>query len=230
MALLGYARTSTAQQRGGVDRQQDDLRAAGCDRIWCDAGVSGTVANRPQLDSLLDYARDGDTVVVTELSRLGRTVRQLVVLVDDLGARGVGVRSLTQAIDTTPGHGGGVGKLLLSIFAALAELEREVLVERTMSGLAAARARGRVGGRTTVLPADRWDGARSLLDAGKSITEVAAVLGVSRTSVYRALERERLRPPPGNASLVPDADVDRKKRAYAAIEVQYPNPTTGAAL
>jgi DNA invertase Pin-like site-specific DNA recombinase len=97
MAFLGYARASSTRQAGGLDRQQNELRAAGCERIWTDAGVSGTVTQRPELDALLDYARDGDTIVVPELSRLGRTVRQLVVLVDDLGKRGIGVRSLTQA-------------------------------------------------------------------------------------------------------------------------------------
>ncbi|TFH74444.1 recombinase family protein [Cellulomonas sp. HD19AZ1] len=190
MAQLGYARVSTRDQ--DPTRQHDDLAAVGCDRVWTDAGVSGTTTSRPQLDALLDYARDGDTIVVTELSRLGRTVRQLVVLVDDLGARGIGVRSLTQAIDTTPGQGGGIGTLLLSLFAALAQLEREVLVDRTMSDLAAARARGRVGGRPTVLPPDKLAAAHALLAAGTPKTEVAAALGVSRSTVYRAIERERV--------------------------------------
>lgn len=193
MAMLGYARTSTAQQTGGVERQHDDLLAAGCERIWTDAGVSGTIASRPQLDALIDYARAGDTIVVTELSRLGRTVRQLVVLVDDLGQRGIGVKSATQAIDTTPGQGGGIGTLLLAIFGALAQLEREVLVDRTLSGLAAARARGRVGGRPTVLPPAKLEAARSLLAAGTPKTEVAQALGVSRSTIYRALERDDAR-------------------------------------
>lgn len=188
MSLLGYARVSTRDQ--DPTWQVDELTAAGCERVWTDHGVSGTVTSRPQLDALLDYARDGDTIVVTELSRVGRTVRQLVVLVDDLGQRGIGVRSLTQAIDTTPGQGGGLGVLLLSIFGALAQLEREVLVDRTLSGLASARARGRVGGRPTVLPPAKLEAAQALLAAGTPKTEVAAALGVSRSTIYRALERD----------------------------------------
>lgn len=186
MALLGYARVSTRDQ--DPSRQLDELRAAGCDRIWTDAGVSGTKVSRPELDKLLDYARSGDTIVITELSRLGRTVRQLVVLVDDLGARGIGIRSLTQAIDTTPGQDGGIGVLLLSIFAALAQLEREVLVDRTLSGLAAARARGRVGGRPPVLVGERLEAVRAMHAAGTPKAAIARSLGVSRTTVHRALE------------------------------------------
>lgn len=189
MAPLGYVRTSTAQQVGGLERQEDDLRAAGCERIWVEAGVSGTKATKPELEKLLKYAREGDTVVVTELSRLGRTVRQLVVLVDDLGQRGIGVRSLTQAIDTTPGRqDGGIGVLLLSLFAALAEVERAVLVDRTLSGLAAARARGRVGGRPPALQGERLDAVRAMHAAGTPKAAIARSLGVSRTTVHRALE------------------------------------------
>lgn len=185
--LLGYARVSTREQ--DPTRQVDELTAAGCHRIWTDHGISGTATSRPALDDLLDHARKDDTIVVTELSRLGRTVRQLVVLVDDLGQRGVGVRSLTQAIDTTPGQGGGIGTLLLSLFAGLAAVEREVLVERTMSGLAAARARGRVGGRPTVMPTAKVTAARALIAAGTPKAEIARSLGVSRSTLYRALER-----------------------------------------
>ncbi|WP_448062304.1 recombinase family protein [Cellulomonas hominis] len=185
--LLGYARVSTRDQ--DPTRQVDELTRAGCERVWVDHGVSGTKTSRPKLDALLDHARSGDTIVVIELSRLGRTVRQLVVLVDDLGQNGIGVRSLTQALDTTPGQSGGIGTLLLSLFAALAQLEREVLVDRTLSGLAAARARGRVGGRPTVLPAEKLAAAQALVAAGTSKAEAARALGVSRSTLYRALDR-----------------------------------------
>ncbi len=190
MALLGYARVSTAQQTGGIDRQDDDLRAAGCTRVWTDVGVSGARMDRPQLDALLDYARDGDTIVVTELSRIGRTMRGVVTLVEDLAARGVGVRSLTQGIDTSPGAG-PMGKVILALCAALAEVERDILIERTRSGLAAARARGRVGGRPVVCDSERLAAARALIDAGQPVVSVARTLGISRSSLYRALERER---------------------------------------
>lgn len=186
MAQLGYARTSTAAQTGGVDRQHDDLLAAGCERVWTDAGVSDKSMARPELDAVLAYARHGDTIVVTELSRIGRTMRGVVVLVEDLAARGIGIRSITQGIDTSNGP---MGKVVLALCAALAEVERDVLIERTRSGLASARLRGRVGGRPTVLPPERLAAARALMSAGTSKAEAARVLGVGRSSLYRALER-----------------------------------------
>ena len=185
MALLGYARVSTRDQ--DPTRQVDELTRAGCERIWTDHGVSGTVQSRPEFDALLDYARSGDVIVVTELSRLGRTMRGLVVLVDDLTSQGIHLRSLTQGIDTSS----STGTLLIGLFSALAALEREVLVERTRSGLAAARARGRVGGRPVSVDGERLAAARQLIDSGQSVVSVARTLGVGRSSLYRALERER---------------------------------------
>jgi len=134
---------------------------------------------------MIGYARAGDTIVVTELSRLGRTMRGLVVLVDDLAQQDIHLRSLTQGIDTSSATGG----ILIGLFSALAALEREVLVERTLSGLAAARARGRVGGRPTAMPPERLEAARAILAGGATKTDVARALNVSRTMVYRALER-----------------------------------------
>ena len=166
-------------------RQVDELRAAGCEKVWTDHGVSGTKTSRPELDAMIGYARAGDTIVVTELSRLGRTMRGLVVLVDDLAQQDIHLRSLTQGIDTSSATGG----ILIGLFSALAALEREVLVERTLSGLAAARARGRVGGRPTAMPPERLEAARAILAGGATKTDVARALNVSRTMVYRALER-----------------------------------------
>jgi len=140
-------------------------------------------ASRPQLDALLDYAREGDVIVVWDLSRLGRSIRQLVVLADDLRLRGVHLRSLSQGVDTSAPHGG----LLLGLFAALAEMEREVLVQRTLDGLAAARARGRVGGRPPAVQGERLDAARSMHAAGTPKAAIARALGVSRTTVQRVL-------------------------------------------
>ncbi len=185
MALLGYARVSTREQ--DPRRQVDELLRAGCERVWTDHGISGTVASRPELDAMLGYARAGDVIVVTELSRLGRTMRGLVVMVDDLATQGIHLRSLTQGIDTSA----ATGTLLIGLFSALAALEREVLVERTKSGLAAARARGRVGGRPVVVDQERLAAARALIDSGQSVVSVARTLGVGRSSLYRALERER---------------------------------------
>lgn len=182
--LIGYARVSTKDQ--DPDRQVRELEAAGCVRVFVDHGVSGTKTSRPQFDLMLDHLRPGDTLVVTELSRLGRTVRQLIVLADDLAGRGIYLRSLTQGIDT---GAGAAGKLLLSLFAALAEIEREVLVERTQSGLAAARARGRTGGRPVALTHAQAIEARRMIDSGSTISHVAEIFKVGRASVRRALER-----------------------------------------
>lgn len=184
--LLGLARVSTREQ--DPTRQIDALKAAGCERVWVEHGVGGMRAVRPELDDLISHARAGDTIVVTELSRLGRTVRRLVELVDDLAARGVGVRSLTQVIDTTPGGGNeAVSTLLLAVFAALAQIERQVLIERTVDGLAAARARGRVGGRPRALTPEQITAARALIAAGTPKTAVARTLGVHRATLLRAL-------------------------------------------
>ena len=184
--LLGLARVSTREQ--DPTRQVDALTAAGCERVWVEHGVGGTRAKRPELDDLLSHARVGDTLVVTELSRLGRTVRRLVELVDDLAKQGVGVRSLTQGIDTTPASSNaGVSTLLLAVFAALAQIEREVLIERTLDGLAAARARGRVGGRPRALTDEQVAAARDLAAARRPHAEIARTLGVSRSTLFRAL-------------------------------------------
>lgn len=194
MSLLGYARVSRADQ--DPRRQIDELERAGCDRVWVDHGVSGALTSRPELDALLGYAREGDVIVVTELSRLGRTMRGLVVLVDDLAARGIHLRSLIQGIDTSSPTGG----ILIGLFAALAALEREVLVERTRSGLEAARARGRVGGRPVAVSPEQLTAARTLLASGQSAVAVARTLGVARSSLYRAMERERAKSVPAVTS------------------------------
>ncbi len=158
----------------------DALAKAGCDRVFTDR-ASGAMADRPGLAELLDHARPGDVVVVWRLDRLGRSLRHLIDAVRLLEDRGVGFRSLTESIDTSsPG-----GKLVFHVFAALAEFERDLIRERTRAGLAAARARGRVGGRPTVLTPEKRDMARRLIDEGKPITTVAQALGVSRASIYR---------------------------------------------
>ena len=191
VALLGYARTSSAQQTGGVERQHDDLRAAGCERIWCDAGVSGKSMDRPEWDALWAYARDGDVIVATELSRISRSLSDAVRVLEAASARDVGIRCLTQGIDTSA-SAGPMAKIVIAVVAALSEAEREILIERTRSGLAAARARGRVGGRPVVVDGERLVAARKLIDSGQSVVSVARTLGVGRSSLYRALERDRI--------------------------------------
>ena len=177
--LVGYARVSTAEQ--SLALQQDALAKAGCGRTFSDV-VSGAVEERAGLAAALDYAREGDTLVVWRLDRLGRTLRHLIAQVTALNAHGVGFRSLTEAMDTTTTG----GKLVFHIFGALAEFERDLIHERTRAGLAAARARGRMGGRPRVLSPERVEMARVLLaDTLRSIDEVCAAPHVSRATLYR---------------------------------------------
>ncbi len=182
---LGYARVSTLQQDEAL--QRDALRQVGCDRVFVDK-ASGKLESRPALDALLDQARPGDAVVVWRLDRLGRSLRHLIETVADLERRSVAFVSLTEQIDTsTPG-----GKLVFHLFGALAEFERDLIRERTLAGLAAARARGRTGGRPTVWTAERRRTAQAMYESGEhDVAGIARVLGVSRASVYRALQGSR---------------------------------------
>ena len=179
--LLGYARVSKQDQDASL--QKDALKAAGCLKIFTDK-ASGSLDRRPQLDRLLDQLRPGDTIVVWRLDRLGRSLKHLIQLIEDLADKGVGFRSLTEGMDTTTAG----GKLIFSIFGALAEFERSLIRERTMAGLASARARGRVGGRPPVMTAEKVKVARQLYDAQElTVEEIALTIGVSRKTVYRHL-------------------------------------------
>ena len=176
--LLGYARVSTTMQDPAL--QHDALSAAGCWRTWTDT-ASGAKADRPQLAEAMAALRPGDTLAVWRLDRLGRSLPHLIDTVRELEERGVGFRSLQESIDTTtPG-----GRLVFHIFGALASFERELIVERTQAGLTAARARGRTGGRPTVLTPAKERQARKMLAEGATKDEVAGVLGVSVSTLYR---------------------------------------------
>jgi len=176
--FLGYARVSTAEQTAVL--QEDALRAAGCSRIWSDT-ASGTRTDRPQLAALFDHLRAGDTLVVWRLDRLGRSLPHLIETIGQLEARGVGFKSVQEHIDTTtPG-----GRLVFHVFGALASFERELIQERTLAGLAAARERGRLGGRPSVLSPAKLKQARRMIGEKTAVTEVAQVLGVSRATLYR---------------------------------------------
>jgi DNA invertase Pin-like site-specific DNA recombinase len=179
--LLGYARVSTTEQDASL--QLDALRAAGCLKVFTDK-ASGSLDRRPQLDRLLDQLRLGDTIVVWRLDRLGRSLKHLIQLIEDLAVNDVGFRSLTEGMDTTTTG----GKLVFSIFGALAEFERSLIRERTMAGLAAARSRGRVGGRPPVMTPEKIKVARNLYQARDlTVEEIAKTVGVSRKTVYRHL-------------------------------------------
>ncbi len=178
--LLGYARVSTAEQDAAL--QHDALGAAGCWKVWTDV-ASGAKADRPQLGLVLEALQPGNTLVVWRLDRLGRSLPHLIETVKELEGRGVGFRSLTESIDTTtPG-----GRLIFHIFGSLAEFERDLVRERTIAGLAAARARGRTGGRPTVMTTAKIRAAQRMITAGTPLTEVASVLGVGRATLYRHL-------------------------------------------
>lgn len=181
--LLGYARVSTVDQDAAL--QVDALEKAGCDRVFVDT-MSGAVAHRPQLDRLLEHARSGDTIVVWRLDRLGRSLRQLITQVQELADCGVGLRSLQESIDTTsPG-----GRLIFHVFGALAEFERDLITERTTAGLAAARARGRQGGRPAKLTGEQIRTAKRLYDDSElTVAEIGQIFGVSRATIYRCLDR-----------------------------------------
>lgn len=183
MNLVGYSRVSTADQ--AVDLQHDALTAAGCHRVFTDI-ASGATTTRPQLDAALSYLREGDVLCVWRLDRLGRSLKHLVQVVSEREAQGVGFRSLHESIDTTT----PTGRLTFHIFAALAEFERDLIRERTLAGLSAARARGRLGGRKPSLTPKKIQLARQMYSSeDSSVAEIAAVLGVSRATIYRHLAR-----------------------------------------
>jgi len=179
--FIGYARVSTQDQTPQL--QLDALKVAGCERSFVEK-ASGAQRDRPELQAALGYMRPGDTLVVWKLDRLARSLKQLIETVESLENRKMGFRSLTENIDTTtPG-----GRLTFHLFAALAEFERSIIKERTMAGLAAARSRGRKGGRPPSLNAKDLTAAKALLsDPGITVEEVAKRLKVSPATLYRHL-------------------------------------------
>lgn len=190
-ALIGYARVSTKDQN--LDRQLIALEAAGCQRVFSDK-KSGKNAEREELRSALDYLRPGDTLIVSSLDRLGRSIQDLITIVGDLRKNGIGFRSLHESLDTTtPG-----GRLVFHVFAALAEFIRELIVQGTHEGLAAARARGQRLGRPPAMTEEQVRHARAMLaDPEASISSIAKLLGVSRTTLYKYVPELRAGHRPG---------------------------------
>jgi DNA invertase Pin-like site-specific DNA recombinase len=185
--LIGYARVSTHDQTLAL--QKDALEKAGCEQIFTDT-VSGTKAERKGLEEALSHLRNGDTLVVWRLDRLGRSLRHLIDTITELHDRGVGFMSLTENIDTTTSG----GKLVFHIFGALAEFEREIIRERTQAGLVAARSRGKVGGRPKTLTSSKVQMLRNMAaDKSLTVSDICKTLGIGRTTFYRyvkAGERE----------------------------------------
>ncbi len=180
-ALVGYARTSTADQIAGLESQIADLKAAGCTRIFSEH-VSAVDRHRPQLDAALDWLRSGDTFIVTKPERLARNVVELLSIVDRLREKSVTVRILSMHLDT----GNPTSMLTLSIMAAVGQWEREIMLERQRAGIAKARAEGKYRGRAPTARA-KANEVRKLKAEGRTIPEIVAATGVSRASVYRAL-------------------------------------------
>jgi len=176
--LIGYARVSTQDQN--LDLQIDALTKTGCEKLFDDK-ISGSRAERPGLAKALEMLREGDTLVVWKLDRLGRSVKNLVDLVSELDKRGVQFKSLTDAIDTgTPS-----GRFFFHVMASLAEMERELTIERTRAGLEVARTLGRTGGRKRKMTDSKIESAKKLLASGVPPCDVAHNLGVSVPTLYR---------------------------------------------
>ncbi len=182
--LIGYERVSTDEQNLAL--QHDALQSAGCEKIFSDK-MSGAKADRPGLRQAFDFCRTGDTLVVWRLDRLGRSLKDLIALVEEMEKRKIGLRSLQENIDTTSSG----GKLIFHMFGALAEFERNLIRERTQAGLQAARARGRQGGRRQKLTPQEIEIGRSLAaDPKRSVTSICEHLGISRPTYYRYISPE----------------------------------------
>lgn len=180
--LIGYARISRPDQ--SLDLQVDALKQAGCDKIFYDV-ASGSKTERQELDKALTYLRQGDILVCWKLDRLGRSLKHLIELTSELQTRNIGLKSLQENIDTTTAS----GKLFFHLFGALAEFERELIRERTNAGLAAARARGRKGGRRPKYSDKKIAAAMQLAAATDDpIAQVCESLGISRATYYRRLK------------------------------------------
>lgn len=176
--LIGYVRVSTNDQNTAL--QRDALERSGCELIFEDK-MSGKTSERPGLKKVLRTLSEGDTLVVWKLDRLGRSMRHLVVLVEELRERGINFRSLTDSIDTsTP-----MGRFFFHVMGALAEMERELIVERTRAGLAAARTEGRIGGRRPKLTDEQWQEMGSRIAAGESRQQIAKTRGVGVSTLYK---------------------------------------------
>ena len=181
--VIGYARVSTDDQ--DLTNQRAELKAAGCTRIFAEK-ITGTHAQRPELSRLLDHLRTGDVVTVTRLDRLARSTRGLLDIAEQLQIKGAGLRSLAEpwADTTTP-----AGRMVLTVFAGIAEWDRSLIVERTRNGREAARARGVYFGPPRVLTSERLAHARRLLDEGHGMDEAARLIGVHRSTLWRALRK-----------------------------------------
>ncbi len=183
--LIGYVRVSTNDQN--TDLQRNALICAGCEQIFEDK-LSGTRTDRPGLKRALKHLQKGDTLVVWKLDRLGRSMKHLISLVGELRERGINFRSLTDSIDTSS----PMGRFFFHVMGALAEMERELIIERTMAGLAVARDKGRIGGRPPKLTEDEWEQAGRLLAQGIPRKQVALIYDVALSTLYKKHPAKRM--------------------------------------
>ena len=184
--LIGYARTSTLDQKAGLDAQLVELKAAGCEKLFEEQVSSVDVPARKRLAEALDFVREGDTLIVTRLDRLARSVPHLLEVLGVLTAKGAALRILGMGIDTaTP-----TGKLMLTVLGGIAEFEREIMLERQREGIAKAKVAGKYKGRKPTARA-RSEEVIGLHRAGTGPTEIASKLGIGRASVYRILNEHK---------------------------------------
>lgn len=176
MTKIGYARVSTSDQK--LDSQLDELEKAGCSKIFHEKASS--VKKRPEFENCLNYLREGDTLVVWKLDRLGRTTKKLLELIDDLKDRGINLQIITLGVDTST----AAGRLFFTMMAGLAEMERELIRERTRAGLEAARARGKSGGRKPIDP-EILQRAFIMYEANMTVKDITQTLNISRATFYK---------------------------------------------
>ncbi|CCQ39915.1 recombinase family protein [Yersinia enterocolitica] len=182
--LIGYIRVSTSDQN--TELQRNALISANCVQIFEDK-ISGKSSDRPGLKRAMHIMSEGDTLVVWKLDRLGRSVRHLIALIEELKNRGVHFRSLTDSIDTST----AMGRFFFHVMSALAEMERELIVERTLAGLAAARAEGRIGGRRRIMTHEVIERAKRMFANGASLHQVALVLDISPKTIYKYIPAQQ---------------------------------------
>ncbi|MCE5222278.1 MAG: recombinase family protein [Clostridium sp.] len=182
---IGYARVSTEEQN--LDRQIDILKQIGCDRIY-EEKVSGIKKERPELNKMLDQIRTGDVIIISDLTRLSRSVKDLFSIVEQIEGKGANIKSLKESwVDTTTAQ----GKLMFTIFAGISQFERDLISQRTIEGLNAARARGKKGGRPKVNDKDIKLAIKMYTSKSYSISEIMKATGVSKTTLYRYINNNK---------------------------------------
>lgn len=182
--IIGYARVSTQDQN--LDRQMDNLQARGCERIYKEK-MTGTTAARPEFEKMLATLRKGDTLVVDSFSRLSRSTKHLLKVIDDLDAQGVAIVSIKENLDTTT----ATGRMMMTMLSALSQFERDLISERTHDGLKAARARGRKGGRPSVKESKIKQALKLYDSQTLSIAEITKAAGISTPTLYRYLNARK---------------------------------------